>query len=90
MERIRAQGAAWPSPLRFCTGDFYLPLRSFTEQINKLAVSFCRKVLVPFPAEWQATPGAGSRAAQFVCKMSGLVALGRRSTVRDLKEGKHN
>ena len=52
-----------PSPLHCCTGNFYLPLCSFTEQINKLAVAFCHKVLVPFPAEWQATPPAGSRAA---------------------------
>lgn len=89
MEHVRAQGDAWPSPLHCCTGDFYLPLRSFTEQINKLAVAFCCKVLVPFLAEWQATPSVGSRAAQFrlfICKVSRLVALGCRNTVRDLKE----
>jgi len=76
-----------------CTGDFYLPLHSFTKQINKLAVAVYHKVLVTILAEWQATPPAGSRVAWFrlfICKVSKLVALGCRSTVREPKESKHN
>lgn len=95
-DRIRSTSAhkGMLGLLQSHTSHFCLLLYSFTEQINNLATTpSCRKVLVPFPAEWQAAPPAGRRAAEFrllVCKVSRLVALGCSSTVRDLKERKHS